>query len=332
VDRAWIAFEPVNSDTQAEIAGASITYTGNNTYSGVLANGMTATTQTAGDASAKVATDAFVQAAVVGGGFNNQVPAWLQYMGDGSDGAETCTSGTCYVNGENWFSSLNISSGAILATQSSVGQSPTVLRVTGACTIAGTFSLSYNSGGTTNQTTNANWGATGGGGGGGTAAGGVGHYNTSFSAGGTAGAASGGAGGNGSSPTASYQKEIVAQSAPLGINNFNNTIYYYGGAAGGAGGSSGSAGGNGGGGLILICGSISFTGAIDVSGQPGGNATANNTGAGGGGGFVIMRSPNWIANTGTINVSGGSGGSCGAYTGCGAGGTGGSGWYKEFTN
>ena len=64
-----------NAATATALAGAS-----------ALPNGTTATTQAAGDATTDAATDAFVAAATA---VSATAPAWLQYLGTGSDGAET---------------------------------------------------------------------------------------------------------------------------------------------------------------------------------------------------------------------------------------------------
>ena len=258
------------------------------------------------------------------------VPSWLLWQGDGSAGAFSCTSGTCAMRGENWYSSVNIASGAT-AFLSAPGsgtlfEGPLTIRSTGTCTIAGTLSASVNNS-ATGVAGNSFGGGSGGGGGGGTAAGVIGNNQGNSSTAGSAGAASGGTGGNAGSPDARDYNLLVAGSG-MPTLNFNVP---YGGAKGGNGGSSGATGGSGGGSIVLDCAAINFTGTIDVSGANGGTATANNTGAGGGGGggFVIMRSPN-LTNSGTINVAGGSGGSCGTFTGCGAGGNGHAGWSEVF--
>ncbi len=266
------------------------------------------------------------------GGMISTVPANLQFLGDGSDGAYTCTSGSCTITwGEHWYSSFNVSAGATLTMTGGASSLPTVIRSNGTCTIAGTTSQAVFLGGA------SNYGGPGGGGGGGTGAGSAGFTTVGGSGGGTAGAASGGNGGNGGNGTstaAEIQKAFLSgfsmQSMVNGITTGNDWI---GGAAGGAGGSSGPAGGLGGGTIIIVCGTINFTGTIDVHGGNGANSTGNNVGAsgGGGGGIVILRSPN-LTNSGTINVSGGTGGSCLSYTGCGTGGNGANGWSYVFSN
>ena len=258
-----------------------------------------------------------------------QVPAWLLYQGDGSDGAFNCTSGSCGVtSGEYWYSSVNISAGATAYPALYGGNLnvPWVIRSTGTCTIAGTLSASASA---TGGLSGANAGAgSGGGGGGGTAAGSAGSTNyPSGTVGGSAGAGAGGAGGAGNPQSGNYAHTYAARGSLTGPS----VTTALGGSAGGAGGSSGGAGGKGGGVVVLDCATINFTGTIDVSGGAGGASTGNNIGGGGGGGggIVIMRSPN-LTNSGTINLAGGAGGSCGAFTGCGAGGAGGNGWSKVF--
>ena len=255
------------------------------------------------------------------------VPYWLQFLGDGSEGALNVTSGTMAFQGEHWYSSINIAPGATLYMNSGV---IATLRSTGSCTVAGTISVSANSSAYNGITSVANYGGNGGSGGSGSAAGAAGLAD--LPAGTAAASVAGGVAGNpGTTPGAQYQR-IALSGFPPYVGEMSATFYIYGGSAGGAGGTSGGAGGKGGGMVILDCASINFTGTIDVSGTAGGNAPGNSSGAGGGGGggFVIMRSPNFVANSGTINVSGGAGGTCGAFTGCGAGGAGGNGWYKQF--
>lgn len=263
-------------------------------------------------------------------------PATLQYMGDGSNGAYSCPSGTCtlYANqGEYWFSSFNVASGATVALNNSVG-GWFVMRVNGPCTIAGTLSGSASSG-STGQTINVdNFGPGGGGGGGGTAAGTqptAPNYGGTSGAGGTAG---GGAGQPGGAINVGFAHTWISA---MGFTNYPvNSVggnFYYGGGPGGQGGSSGGAGGAGGISFTLVCASLTFTGTIDASGQNGVNASANSTGGGGGGGggILALRSPRVITNTGTIKVNGGAGGTCGAFTGCGAGGAGAAGISYVYT-
>lgn len=286
------------------------------------------------DGSGNPGTFAYCGPSCFGGGSGpaSTVPGWLQYLGDGSDGALNVTSGSTNLNGEHWYSSVNISSGATVALNT--GEPGLIIRSTGACTIAGTLSVSANTGGG-GVTTTSNYGGGGGGGGGGTAAGAAGSSAGLFGGGGTAGVSSGGTGGTASAPAANgYRIAISGFGMNFSSNLASGTLVAYGGAPGGTGGTGAAVGGKGGNAVVLICASLVFTGTIDASGQAGGNSAANNNGGGGGGGggFIIVRSPSVTTNTGTINVAGGTGGTCGAFTGCGVGGAGGAGWSKVFTN
>ena len=255
---------------------------------------------------------------------SNAPADWLEFVGDGSEGAYSCTSGTCVLGGEHWFSSFVVSAGASVVN---AGQnSPIVIRSAGACTVAGTISNSPDSGG--GVTAAGDFGAGGGGGGGGTLKGHAGYYSVGpgtieIISQGSGGAASGGNGGNGAVPATGQYHQLLS----------GGSFWPVGGSAGGVGGSSGGAGGLGGAPIILVCDSINFTGTIDVSGGPGGDSPANNSGAGGGGGagYVIFSGASYTANRGTINLSGGVGGSCNSNSGCGTGGNGGNGWNKVIT-
>jgi hypothetical protein len=279
----------------------------------------------------KVASILWVVATVAGLSVGSQAqgtltPGWLRFFGDGSAGAFSCTSGSCILGDERWFTSFNVSAGATVVTTGQNG--PIVIRSTGTCTVAGSMSDSPNSGAGITITGGGDFGGAGGGGGGGTAAGrsglsAVADAGLVINSGGTAGAASGGSGGNGNSPVVSQYRLLLG----------GGTFWPVGGARGGQGGSNGGLGGYGGGPIILVCNTINFTGTIDVSGGPGGASPANNSGAGGGGGggYVILSAINYTANTGTINTAGGPGGGCNSNTGCGAGGNGGNGWSVALT-
>jgi hypothetical protein len=254
------------------------------------------------------------------------VPPWLQFLGDGSESAPVCTSG-CNATGEHWYASLNVPVGQVMYNS---GGGPLVIRSTGTCTIAGTVSVSVNSGSFAGNTTTANWSGSGGGGGFGAANGTAGASSAPL-AGGSAGT-SGVSGGIGNAETAATQK-FVASGNPFSgfVSQLSSTFFaVYGGAAGGAGGSSGGAGGKGAGTVIIACAVINFTGTIDATGGNGVAGGANTGGGGGGGGgIVIMRSPSFT-NSGTISTTGGSPGAIGTGTST-AGGTGGAGWSRVFT-
>jgi hypothetical protein len=251
---------------------------------------------------------------------------WLEFLGDGSEGAYSCGSGTCVLNGEHWYSSFTVSAGAAVAA--SVRNTPLVIRSIGSCSITGTVSNSPNSSGGGNTTGNGDFGGGGGGGGGGAAKGSGGHEGIGDAAieiinGGSPGAAGGGNGVNGNPPVTGQYHMLLS----------GGSFWPVGGASGGIGGSGGGAGGIGGGVVIFACNSINFTGKIDVSGGNGGASPGSNSGAGGGGGagYVIFSAASYSANSGTINTSGGTGGSCNSNAGCGAGGNGGSSWNVAVT-
>jgi hypothetical protein len=212
---------------------------------------------------------------------NPNTPPWLQYLGNGSDGACTPSSGT--YAGIKYCTTFTVNSGVTLNASAGSQQSLTV-HATGACTINGTILNTglYNPG-----IVGAN--ASGGGGsGGGTAAGTAGgvYQITMYGSqgGGTAGAASGGNGGNGGTQSTI----LIRQSLTSGWGTDGQGL----GGSGKQGGSSGGAAGQGGANVVLICGSITGTGVIDASGGYGMPPSANSTGAGsgGGGGAVILSS------------------------------------------
>jgi Bacterial Ig-like domain (group 2)/Abnormal spindle-like microcephaly-assoc'd, ASPM-SPD-2-Hydin len=251
---------------------------------------------------------------------------WLEFLGDGSEGAYSCASGTCALNGEHWFSSFSVSAGATVAESKT--NTPLVIRSTGACAVAGTVSNSPNSSGGGNTNGNGDFGGGGGGGGGGAATGGGGREGIGDAAieiinGGSGGAAGGGSGANGNPPAVGQYRMLLS----------GGSFWPVGGATGGAGGSSGGSGGLGGGAVILVCNSVNFTGTVDVSGGSGGASPGSNSGAGGGGGagYVIFSAVSYNVNSGTINAAGGTGGSCNSNSECGAGGNGGSSWNKVVT-
>lgn len=258
-------------------------------------------------------------------------PAWLTWLGAGTN-SYSCTSGTCNLTDELWFTSFTLSAGATLVNAG--GNGPLIIRSTGACTIAGTV----NGGGgpvsgTLGITGDGDFGGGGGGGGGG-AAGNSGYhgqttqviYGIPISNGGAGGAGGGGAGGTGNSAQTNQYHSFIA----------TGSSWPGGGALGGYGygwNSSGGEAGTGGTPVIFICDSIDFTGTINANGGNGQNSSANGQGAGGGGGggYVLLAAVTWTANTGTITTAGGTGGSCLSYANCGAGGSGGAGWSYTLT-
>jgi hypothetical protein len=256
-------------------------------------------------------------------------PPWLQDLADAEDGPLSCSSGTCFLTDEHWVSSFTVSAGATAYSLS--GNGPTIIRSTGACTIAGTLANSPNTlPGSLGTPGDGDFGGGGGGGGGGQGAPGqpgffsLGNGEIPIVSGGVGGMPGGGAGGNGGSTVTPQYRPLLS----------SGSYYPGGGSIGGfGGGPSGGLGGSGGGAIILVCGSINFTGTIDVSGGAGSAPAANNSGAGGGGGggYAILSTSTWVANTGVIKTAGGAGGSCNGFTGCGAGGSGGNGWSIAIT-
>jgi len=232
-------------------------------------------------------------------------PAWLMYLANGSDGANTNANGSMY--GEFYYTNFTVPYGNTVTVSDPSGL---VIHATGSCTIAGTIranvgTISYGYGG-----------ASGGGGGGGTAAGTAGMGSQQLPAnsptqvsGGSAGAASGGVGGIGNNLSyfGNYALRSVLNSGATGGHFLN-------GGNGGTGGSSGGAGGIGGNGVVLICGSITgtdgtHTGSINVSGGAGNPPAANSTGGGGGGGggLAILSSRSTVTTWPTIYSTGGPG-------------------------
>jgi hypothetical protein len=230
----------------------------------------------------------------------NNAPLWLQYLGTGADGAYSLTSGTAALSGEKFYTSFNVSSGATITVAGQL-----IVHAAGACTVNGNILAN---GGTTTATSGGIAGGAGGGSGGGTSAGTAGnatYYTVALAgnaagSGGSAGASSGGNGGNGIQPSANAQRTVTNSGLGLDGELFQ-------GGPGKAGANSGGSAGAPGGAVILMCGSITGTGTIDVSGQNGGAVAANSTGggSGGGGGVAILSSQS--AETYTINIYSGGG-------------------------
>lgn len=254
-------------------------------------------------------------------------PVWLHYFCDSS---ETDPNGSVSLQGAHCYQNLTVPNGAALTVtaKNSFSGSPQNVPigaffayVSGSCTIAGTINAAAI------ITSNGNGGGAGGGGGGGsTATGGNGADSDIFGsasvtrvAAGAFGGAAGQNGSSGTSPQSGSQKAIWGRAFILGS---------LGGSFGGKGGGSAN-GGSGGGGVVLVCGSISFTGVINANGGNGAAGSGGTGGGGGGGGGVVLiASPNYLADSGSININGGLGGLGGS--GAGNGGNGGNGWAKQF--
>lgn len=291
-----------------------------------LPNGTTATTQSAGDNSGKLATTASLQ-------LQTGAPLWLQNLGSGADGSyeysstgscstspthcvTSCTSGSpcsIYALGEVYTTAFMVDSGAYVYSDASKSGGGLVIHSTGACTIAGTMLLN----GVYSAWPNSNKGLGGGssgGSGGGAAVGttGIPGYvsistGPTFGSltGGTAGTSSGGNGANGPSLSANYQRAFTNAGAG-GLDGLFLT-----GATGVQGGSTGGAGGEPGGGVVMMCALVNGSGGmIDLSGAYGAPPAANSTGAGsgGGGGVAILSSQQTVSSWPTIYVAGGPGG------------------------
>lgn len=280
---------------------------------------------------------------------SGNAPAWLQYLGNGRDGALLNANGS--MSGDYSFSAFAVPSGSQIVVIGSLIIHSTSCTINGTITAAGASGSTFPStgpAGTIGQ--NGVGGGSGGGGGGGSSAGFAGGNSAenltarAFAQGGSGGAASGGPGTAGGPAFDSNGWPSV----PMGPSdlemNWPATFFRLfvadgwaqdgfgiGGAEGGWGAQSsgpGGAPGEGGGAVVLICGSITGSGAILANGGAGGNSTANGQGGGGGGGGgAIVLSAQQILNfNGTTNVAGGAGGTCGSYSNCGAGGAGGNGW------
>ena len=315
---------------QNESSATGIGQWSSGTYSvsTALANGTTATTQSAGDNSSKAATTAYVDRTA-------QTPHWLQYLGTGADGS--CVVGslcngysTSTVNlvGDFYFTTFTVPYGMTVNAGVSSGY-PVGLTVhaTGACTIAGKIEGSTLVSSPTAAT--GYYGGSAGGSGGGTGAGTAGSASYTVAvhsgngnnwpdfSGGAAGAASGGnatsaaANGNCANGNCNYAQ---IQRAGLSSGGAQDSQWFTG-SYGPAGANSGGNGGVGGNHITLICGSITGTdgvnvGTIDASGGPGANASANSTGAGGGGGGgpIILSSEAAVSTWPNTYVAGGPGG------------------------
>jgi hypothetical protein len=238
-------------------------------------------------------------------------PAWLQYLGNGAEGAYT-SSGNTALNGEHYFTNFTVPYGTTVVPSN--GGMSLVVHATGTCTIAGLIAAN---GANSNAAYAGLGGATGGGSGGGVSVGALGvgsgatltaTYNTGAPAGGSAGAITGGNGGNGNAMPQNLQRAVTNTSG--GMDGMGLS-----GGAGAVGANSGGAAGYAGTGVVLDCAAIVGTdgthvGIIDVSGAQGSPSAANSTGAGGGGGagVVLLSSQTAVSTWPTIYAAGGPGG------------------------
>lgn len=326
----------------------------------VLPNGTTATTQTQGDNSTKIATTAYVDGTAFGS------------FCTGSAGNLTSSSGTTTLTAPTCYNNVTLSGTAAVKTSGwpmfVLGTLDLSAAPAGAITAHGTTGVGVNASGGTGGTGNtANAGDRITPAGGGSGAGGTG--NTTTGSGTTVGTAvtfgvgpvsgAGGAGGNGVSAGASGAAGGTVGSAftfPYPTLNFfassssqqSLSIVANSGAGGGGngGGDSVNAGGGGGGGgsgsgaVVLFAntiarGSNATAGVISVAGTVGGNGAAGVAGTAGGGGgggggaggfaYIVYRNITGSVITNGIDVSGGSGGVGGNSPLTNKGGTGGTG-------
>jgi hypothetical protein len=329
---AWVAIQPVNVDEHTWLAANGLPTAGGNIQVANTAAARLCTGGSSGFTTGHLITATGTNSAcdLQDGGpvpvaTQTAVPLWLQFYGDGSEGAYSCPSGTCDLQtGEHYYTTCNITAGAIVDAKSTTlsAGAPLILHCSTSATIAGTISYTINTGSSNGTTAAANYGGGSGGGGFGAANGTIGNGYLAAIGAGTAGT-SGNPGGAGTATPAYVQKIFLSSGYPY-------TGTACGGGAGGAGGSSGGAGGRGAGCIVIISPIINFTGTCDVSGQNG-TAGGVNTGGGGGGagGVCLFRSPS-ATNSGTFTVTGGTGGPIGSGTGT-AGGNGAAGWSKFFS-
>ena len=255
-----------------------------------------------------------------GSGTPTNTPAWLQYLGDGRDGAyeataASCTaSAPCFLAGDRYYTSFKVDSGAYIYGNTAATGSGLTIHSQGACTIQGTVLMNWVNN-AASATQSGFLGGASGGSGGGTAAGVAGKYTTISYGGsqvagypaGTAGAASGGNGTNGAGLMWSpYMQRAAVNTSASSLDGLELV-----GGVGQQGGSSGGTGGEAGGGFVAMCASLDGTGGVvDASGGPGKPPAANSTGAGsgGGGGVVILSSQASVTTWPAVYVAGGPGG------------------------
>lgn len=288
-------------------------------------------------------------------------------FGDGSDGDLSVGSNTTLNPTYKTFqyNTLNVQNTFTLDFGANFQNKFVIMKVKGACTIAGTLSVkglgatggtagggsgggSPSSGGGGNSGNNGLQifdNTAGGGGSGGTDAGTVSGKGGGGGGGGgyvgTATAGSAGSGSNGTSTGGSAGTGRGTQYAVALSQRRGTFLLACGNGGGGGGGGSGNTGGKAGGDgasgggclILLVGGDLNFSGTIDARGNNGNNGAASPaSGAGGGGGgggsggSVAAFYKTATSTAGTINVTAGSGGSGSSGNGSyGAGGSGGAG-------
>ena len=260
-------------------------------------------------------------------------PAWLMNIGQGAT-SNTTASGN--MLGDYFYINFTVPYGNTVTVSNWWGLTVHAQ----ACIVAGTINANGAEVATGGGTNTVYYGGSGGGGGGGTGSGAGGSASHWNPAGASSSSISGGAGGTAASQGSngsSVVSWVGSLWVPLAIQagSVSDGLTLYNGAAGGIGYGNATAA-VGGGAVNLICGTFTgtdgtHTGSIDVSGQAGSGSTGNLVGGngGGGGGVINISSGAPVSTWPTTNIAGGAGGTCGAFTGCGAGGQGGSGLLNE---
>jgi hypothetical protein len=270
-----------------------------------LPNGTTATTQSVADNSTNLETTAGTLAKITAKTLSLNVPAWLQNLGDGSDGNNLTASGG--MTGDLYYNNFTVPYGNTVT--SSAYQGSLTIHAKGTCTIAGLITSTNN-----NYISNGLYGGSSGATGGGTSAGSAGKSTlgppgmSSYVWGGiTIGAVGQAGGGSAWSDQALTGGALTEWARVVATAGGATDGQFLGGAPSVAGTSSSQ-----GSGVTLICGSIvgtdgTHTGIIDMSASPSSPPTANNTGAqaGGGGGVVLLSSQSAIATPPLVYVAGG---------------------------
>lgn len=249
------------------------------------------------------------------------------FFGDGSDGALVLTSTTLTLTQDMNYSSMTLTSNAIIATAGFL------IFCTGTCSIDSTSFIHTNGVSSVNQTGASGAGGglfnvaglSGGSGGGLTTNGNNGGFNTLLvggngGSGATVGIHTGGTGGSGS--VRSYKLRSFGHVIAYG--SMSSTPSFSPGTGGGGGAGSGSSPGGGGGGgagvLYLACKTIDGAGTLRANGgngaPPFGDASGG-VGGGGGGGvvlFIYQNATGGFTNS-QIQVAGGAMGTGGITTG-----------------
>ena len=105
-DIAWVGIEPLNKDQLGGLSVVDSSGAGITTGPTTAVNGDLAVFDTT---SGKIKDYGSAPLSLL-----TTVPSWLQFLGDGTETAVNCTSGTCssIQSGEHWYASFNVSAGA----------------------------------------------------------------------------------------------------------------------------------------------------------------------------------------------------------------------------